>query len=323
VPVINAGTRIQSPSQISVEPASGSYNQMQMQLSSDAHIPDGLIAAMTLLSEKPRQGVPSRNPAPNLGIDELNSTVAIGLRAGLALESVRSRYTGKERDAESGNDYFGARYYASNMGRWMSPDWNAQAEPVPYAELDDPQSLNLYAYALNSPLVIADADGHSTDIYKPDLHNHGEPHIDRQDSKGKLVGRYRPDGTPIEHKGKTPPPIPKADEGKFGEAAEKVRRRIEAQQQEQNLEHNPPPVPKPPLPDGLKPCVYPCVQVLPPFYDPDGHHPFKPFPFPPIPPYPYPGPNPIPPPFPPVPFPIPLPFTYLGGSPTQLNQLHE
>jgi RHS repeat-associated protein len=35
-----------------------------------------------------------------------------------------SRYlsTGKERDTESGNDYFSARYYASSMGRWMSPD---------------------------------------------------------------------------------------------------------------------------------------------------------------------------------------------------------
>jgi RHS repeat-associated protein len=28
-------------------------------------------------------------------------------------------FTGKERDAESGNDYFGARYYASTMGRWL------------------------------------------------------------------------------------------------------------------------------------------------------------------------------------------------------------
>ncbi len=33
-----------------------------------------------------------------------------------------SPYTGKERDAESGLDYFGARYYGSNMGRFMSPD---------------------------------------------------------------------------------------------------------------------------------------------------------------------------------------------------------
>jgi len=72
----------------------------------------------------------------------------------------RSRYTGKERDTESGNDYFGARYYASTMGRFLSPDWSAKAEPVPYARLDDPQSLNLYVYGGNNPLIHIDADGH-------------------------------------------------------------------------------------------------------------------------------------------------------------------
>jgi RHS repeat-associated protein len=71
-----------------------------------------------------------------------------------------SRYTGKERDTESGLDYFGARYYGSNMGRWMSPDWSAKEEPVPYAKLDNPQSLNLYGYVGNNPLSMADADGH-------------------------------------------------------------------------------------------------------------------------------------------------------------------
>jgi RHS repeat-associated protein len=70
------------------------------------------------------------------------------------------KFTGKERDAESGLDYFGARYYASNMGRWMSPDWSAKEDPVPYAKLDDPQSLNLYGYVGNNPLARADADGH-------------------------------------------------------------------------------------------------------------------------------------------------------------------
>jgi RHS repeat-associated protein len=33
-----------------------------------------------------------------------------------------SRFTGKERDTESILDYFGARHYASSMGRWMVPD---------------------------------------------------------------------------------------------------------------------------------------------------------------------------------------------------------
>jgi RHS repeat-associated protein len=73
-----------------------------------------------------------------------------------------SRYTGKERDAESGNDYFGARYYSSNMGRFMSPDWSAKYEPVPYAKLDNPQSLNLYSYVWNNPLARSDPDGHAT-----------------------------------------------------------------------------------------------------------------------------------------------------------------
>jgi len=68
--------------------------------------------------------------------------------------------TGKERDSESGNDYFGARYYASTMGRWLSPDWSAKVEPVPYAKVADPQSLNLYAYVGNNPLIRVDADGH-------------------------------------------------------------------------------------------------------------------------------------------------------------------
>ena len=131
-----------------------------MQLSSDVQIPDGLLAANALLSEKPHQGVPSWNLAPHQGIDERNSTVAIGLRAGLLLNRIGSRYTGKERDTESGNDYFGARYYASSMGRFMSPDWSAKAEPVPYAKLEDPQSLNLYAYAHNNPLRNIDVDGH-------------------------------------------------------------------------------------------------------------------------------------------------------------------
>ncbi len=72
------------------------------------------------------------------------------------------KFTGKERDAESGLDYFGARYYGSSMGRFMSPDWSAKAEPVPYAKLGNPQSLNLYSYVGNNPLSRRDPDGHYT-----------------------------------------------------------------------------------------------------------------------------------------------------------------
>jgi hypothetical protein len=48
----------------------------------------------------------------------------------------------------------------------MSPDWAVKAEPVPYAKLDNPQSLNLYVYVWNNPLVRADLDGHCADHYK-------------------------------------------------------------------------------------------------------------------------------------------------------------
>jgi RHS repeat-associated protein len=66
----------------------------------------------------------------------------------------------KERDSERRLDNFGARYFGSSFGRFMSPDWSASPEPVPYAKLNDPQSLNLYAYVRNHPLSFVDADGH-------------------------------------------------------------------------------------------------------------------------------------------------------------------
>jgi RHS repeat-associated protein len=74
--------------------------------------------------------------------------------------STSYKFTSKERDAESNNDYFGARYYSSSMGRFLSPDWSDATDPVPYAELDDPQSLDLYGYAENTPLTNSDWTGH-------------------------------------------------------------------------------------------------------------------------------------------------------------------
>jgi RHS repeat-associated protein len=71
-----------------------------------------------------------------------------------------SIFTGKIRDTETGNDYFGARYYTGSVSRFMSPDWSAKAEPVPYSKLDDPQTLNLYAYVGNNPLSRVDPNGH-------------------------------------------------------------------------------------------------------------------------------------------------------------------
>jgi RHS repeat-associated protein len=62
------------------------------------------------------------------------------------------KFTGKERDSESGLDDFTARYFGSSLGRFISPD------PMG-GDTKDPQSLNRYAYVRNNPLKLTDPTG--------------------------------------------------------------------------------------------------------------------------------------------------------------------
>ena len=55
---------------------------------------------------------------------------------------------------------FGARYYGSSLGRFMTPDWATKPTAVPYAHYGNPQSLNLYSYVENNPVSRVDLDGH-------------------------------------------------------------------------------------------------------------------------------------------------------------------
>ena len=76
-------------------------------------------------------------------------------------------FTGKERDTESGNDYFGARYFGSSMGRFMSPDYSDDGDgpqAIPYYNPSNPQTLNLYSYAGNNVLSNVDDDGHDYNL---------------------------------------------------------------------------------------------------------------------------------------------------------------
>jgi RHS repeat-associated protein len=107
---------------------------------------------------------------------------------------LRQKFTEKERDIESGLDYFIARYYSSAQGRFTSPDefaggpdelWvmgsgDGEKQALVYADVAQPQSLNKYQYCLNNPLRYIDPDGHQTVSKKKKrggVDNNGELYI--------------------------------------------------------------------------------------------------------------------------------------------------
>ena len=64
-------------------------------------------------------------------------------------------FTGQERDAETALDYFGARYYRADLGRFTTVDPELNMKDA----LVDPQRWNRYAYVTNNPLKYTDPDG--------------------------------------------------------------------------------------------------------------------------------------------------------------------
>jgi RHS repeat-associated protein len=89
------------------------------------------------------------------------------------------KFTGKERDPESGLDNFDARYLGSSLGRFMSPDPAGLLAQKP----SYPQSWNLYAYAMNNPLIIIDPTGLDC-VYANDSGN-GVESIDHNSNSGE------------------------------------------------------------------------------------------------------------------------------------------
>lgn len=93
------------------------------------------------------------------------------------------RYTGKERDEKTSLYYYGARYYPSWLGRWISPD------PAGLKDGPDP-----YVYVSNRPTIMNDPTGdegknviRSTD---PMVFTYGGLVIRAEDERQVLLGNY-------------------------------------------------------------------------------------------------------------------------------------
>ena len=86
-------------------------------------------------------------------------------------DGVRQQFTQKERDIETGLDYFGARYYGSTQGRFTSAD-----PLIASAKRGSPQSWNRYTYCINNPIALVDPNGLDWGVAEWD--DNGVHHID-------------------------------------------------------------------------------------------------------------------------------------------------
>jgi RHS repeat-associated protein len=112
------------------------------------------MSTTSQLSENSHRGFDGIKAALCLGSTEVKFNTASGMQLRLRRNGIRSRSSGKERDAETGLDYFGARYYSGAQGRFSSPDPLLNS-----GRPDNPQSWNRYIYVSNNPLKYIDPTG--------------------------------------------------------------------------------------------------------------------------------------------------------------------
>lgn len=145
------------------------------------------IPRTPLVAEKPHQGVASFALVSQRAESAANPMNAPGIAGCLYDSGTRPCCSGKERDAETGLDYFGARYMSAAQGRFTSPD------PGPFI-FPDPQSWNRYAYVQNNPLKYIDPTGTTLELtgaYGQDLTDELEKqtglHLSRDAKSGQVT----------------------------------------------------------------------------------------------------------------------------------------
>ncbi len=100
-------------------------------------------------------------------------------------DGVTEKFTGKERDAETGLDYFGARYFSAAQGRFTSPD----PIGIMKQKIMDPQQWNMYSYARDNPLRFADPTGKYVELRGNDKDRQKQLNALRQ-GVGAKAGSY-------------------------------------------------------------------------------------------------------------------------------------
>ena len=119
-------------------------------------------------------------------------------------DGLRQKFTSKERDVETGLDYFDARYYASMQGRFTGADPfdinlerqetrdSEEADALFLKYIAQPQHWNHYAYALNNPLKYVDPDGlmeYETELLGQKIKVKISDNFKSEDGKQKLNGK--------------------------------------------------------------------------------------------------------------------------------------
>jgi RHS repeat-associated protein len=112
------------------------------------------LAALRLFAENSHQGHHAPSSTFRPGALLAISNTATGMPVCLYDSGARSCCSSKERDAETGLDFFGARYFSSAQGRFTSPDPGGVG-----AHPGSPQTWNMYSYTGNNPLSATDPNG--------------------------------------------------------------------------------------------------------------------------------------------------------------------
>lgn len=86
-----------------------------------------------------------------------------GLKFGVS-DNIRQKFTGYQKDDETGLDFAEARMYENRHGRFTAVD-----PLLASGKSADPQTFNRYVYVLNNPLVLTDSDGLQAATRRDDL----------------------------------------------------------------------------------------------------------------------------------------------------------